>query len=197
MWGPLLGHQRHSSHTKWQGEESSQAVRSRWRKRLLFFCFLVILSWASLVAQLVKNLSAMQETWVLSLWLGRSPGEGNGNPLQYSCLENPMDRGIWWATVCEGHKELDATEHKDKHGLNCSMHVGSSQIRDQTHVSCAGKRIAYHWATRQALEPSSITGNIKLLQGVLDEKFNWKWNFHKWNLNEKDISKFGKKKFGK
>ena len=33
--------------------------------------------------------------------LGRSPGEGNGNPLQYSCLENPMDRGVWWATVHE------------------------------------------------------------------------------------------------
>ena len=31
--------------------------------------------------------------------LGRSPGEGNGNPLQYSCLENPMDGGTWWATV--------------------------------------------------------------------------------------------------
>ena len=30
---------------------------------------------------------------------GRFPGEGNGNPLQYSCLENPMDRGTWWATV--------------------------------------------------------------------------------------------------
>ena len=30
---------------------------------------------------------------------GRSPGEGNGNPLQYSCLENPMDGGAWWATV--------------------------------------------------------------------------------------------------
>ena len=30
---------------------------------------------------------------------GRSPGEGNGSPLQYSCLENPMDRGAWWATV--------------------------------------------------------------------------------------------------
>ena len=30
---------------------------------------------------------------------GRSPGEGNGNPLQYSCLETPMDRRIWWATV--------------------------------------------------------------------------------------------------
>ena len=31
--------------------------------------------------------------------LGRCPGEGNGYPLQYSCLENPMDRGAWWATV--------------------------------------------------------------------------------------------------
>ena len=31
--------------------------------------------------------------------LGRSPGGGNGNPLQYFCLENPMDRGAWWATV--------------------------------------------------------------------------------------------------
>ena len=30
---------------------------------------------------------------------GRSPGEGNGNTLQYSCLENPMDQGAWWATV--------------------------------------------------------------------------------------------------
>ena len=33
------------------------------------------------------------------LGLGRSPGEENGNPLQYSCLENPMDEGAWWATV--------------------------------------------------------------------------------------------------
>ena len=31
--------------------------------------------------------------------LGRFPGEGNGNPVQYSCLKNPMDRGTWWATV--------------------------------------------------------------------------------------------------
>ena len=35
---------------------------------------------------------------------GRSPGEGNGNPLQYSCLENPMDRGAWRATVHEAPK---------------------------------------------------------------------------------------------
>ena len=47
----------------------------------------------------VKNLPAMQETWVWIPGLGRSPGEGNGYPLQYSCLENSMDREIWWATV--------------------------------------------------------------------------------------------------
>ena len=34
----------------------------------------------------------------------RSPGEGNGNPLQYSCLENLMDRGAWWATVHGDHR---------------------------------------------------------------------------------------------
>ena len=50
-------------------------------------------SWASLVAQTVRNPPAMQETWVGSLGLGRSPGEWHGQPLQYSCLENPMDRG--------------------------------------------------------------------------------------------------------
>ena len=40
---------------------------------------------------------------------GRSPGGGHGNLLQYSCLENPMDRGSWWATV-HGHTELDKAE---------------------------------------------------------------------------------------
>ena len=41
----------------------------------------------------------MQEIEFLSLGQEDSPGEGNGNPLQYSCLENPMDGGAWWATV--------------------------------------------------------------------------------------------------
>ena len=38
---------------------------------------------------------------------GRSSGEGNGNPLQYSCQENPMERGAWRATVCEMAEESD------------------------------------------------------------------------------------------
>ena len=41
---------------------------------------------------------------------GRFPEGGNGNPFQYSCLENPMDRGAWWGYGPQGHKELDMTE---------------------------------------------------------------------------------------
>ena len=56
----------------------------------------------SLVAQMVKNLPADAggvEDVALIPGLGRSPGGGHDNPLQYSCLENPMDRGAWQATV--------------------------------------------------------------------------------------------------
>ena len=54
---------------------------------------------ASLVAQMVKDLPIVQERWVRSLGQEDTPGEGNGNPLQYSCLENSMDRGAWWVTI--------------------------------------------------------------------------------------------------
>ena len=50
---------------------------------------------ASLVAQTVKNLPAIQGTQAGPLDWGRSTGEGNGSSLQYSCLENPMDRRAW------------------------------------------------------------------------------------------------------
>ena len=56
------------------------------------------------MAQQVKNPSAMQDTGDTSSipGSGRSPGAGNGSPLQYSCLKNPMDRGAWQATVHRG-----------------------------------------------------------------------------------------------
>ena len=63
------------------------------------------------MAQMVKTPPAMQETLVQIQGLGRSPGEENGNPLQYSCLENPMDRGPWQATV-HGLTESDPTERR-------------------------------------------------------------------------------------
>ena len=53
----------------------------------------------NMVAQMVKNLPAMQETQIPPLGWEDSPGEGNGNSFQYSCLENPLDGGAWWATV--------------------------------------------------------------------------------------------------
>ena len=52
-----------------------------------------------LVTQTVKSLPVMQETWIWVLGSGRSPGEGNGYPLQYSCLESSLDRGARWAVV--------------------------------------------------------------------------------------------------
>ena len=48
----------------------------------------------------------MQETWVQSLGQEDSPGEGNGNPLWYPCLENPMDRGAWYAMQSMGLKRV-------------------------------------------------------------------------------------------
>ena len=54
---------------------------------------------ASQVALVVKNWTANARDECLIPGLGRCPVEGHGNPLQYSSLENPMDRGAWWATV--------------------------------------------------------------------------------------------------
>ena len=70
------------------------------------------------MAQTVKHLPTMRETRVRSPGpipgAGRSPGEENGNPLQYSCLENSMGGGVWWATV-HGEEELNKWK-----GISCS-----------------------------------------------------------------------------
>ena len=75
---------------KWGGEEAE-------------FSSLLLHVGLSQVALVVRNLPAsagdMKVTGSIP-GLGRSPGEGNGNPLQYSCLENSMDRGAWQVTVC-------------------------------------------------------------------------------------------------
>ena len=68
----------------------------------MFIKHLLHISWASQVMLVVKMLSAnagdIREAGLIS-GLGRSPGGRHGNSLQYSCLENPTDRGAWWATV--------------------------------------------------------------------------------------------------
>ena len=59
---------------------------------------------------MVKNPPANAEDMDLIPGLGRIPRGGNGNPLQYSCPVNPMDRGVWRARVHGGHEESDTTE---------------------------------------------------------------------------------------
>ena len=85
--------------------------------------------WASPVAQLVKNLHAMD----LIPWVGNTPGEGKGSPLQYSGLENSMDYSPW------GRKESDMTEP-----LSLSL-------------------FKIIWATREALTPNPSSVNLKLV----------------------------------
>ena len=76
-------------------------------------------SWAFLVAQLVKNPSAMLETWVQSLGWEESPGEGKGYPLQYSGLENSMDvivhevtKSWTWLSDFHFHKKCQKLGHR-------------------------------------------------------------------------------------
>ena len=73
------------------------------------FTYFLVLFWAPQVALVVKNLPAnagdARGMGSIPGW-GRSLGVGNGNPLQYSFLENAMDRKAWWATVLGGRKSI-------------------------------------------------------------------------------------------
>ena len=66
---------------------------------------------------MVKNLPANARDPAPIPGLGRSPGEGHGNPLQYSCLEKPKDRGAWWATVHEVAKSQAQLKQLSMHTL--------------------------------------------------------------------------------
>ena len=73
--------------------------------------------------------------------LGRSPGEGNGNPLQYSCLENPMDRGSWQATVHGVAKSR--TQLSDFTSLHFIQHEGPLEKEMATYSSLVAWRIPW------------------------------------------------------
>ena len=79
----------------------------------------------------VKNLPANAREKVGVSGSGRSPGEGNDNPLQFSCLENPMDRGAWWAAVHEvANSQTRLSTHTQfytKKGIYCSSEIQIEQ----------------------------------------------------------------------
>ena len=81
--------------------------------------------------------------------LGRSPGEGSGNPLQYSCLGNTMDRGAWWATVHRVSKESHMTEHTQRDSwfiLQCGTNLCcTTNWLTYTHIDILFLTILFHW----------------------------------------------------
>ena len=83
------------------------------------------LTWASLVAQRLKHLCLQCGRPGFDPWIGTSSGEGNGNPLQYSCLENLTDGRAWWATV---HGVANSrTQLSDFTFTSLSTHLGKYQ----------------------------------------------------------------------
>ena len=99
---------------------------------LILFCILV--------TQLVKKLPAVQETPCITgdqgsiPGSGRSSGEGNGNPLQYSCLGNPMDRGARWVTVpgvARVRHGLVTELKNQKEGKGCRKYILKCRGRDK------------------------------------------------------------------
>ena len=104
------------------------SVKQSYRLLSLYIFYKIWLIGASLIAQLVKNLPAVQETQVGSLGQEGSPGEGNGYPLQHSCLENPRQRSLVGCSPW-GHKQSGTTE-----GLTLHFIVKDSELPSFCHM---------------------------------------------------------------
>ena len=116
------------------------------------------IGWASQVALVVKNLPAnagdIRATGSIPV-LERSLGGGHGNSLQYSCLENPMDRRAWWATV---HRVTKSQTWLKRH----SMHIiswANNRWEDYSNYFKEGAEISRDWATAGVLIFDGPPGN--------------------------------------
>ena len=130
---------RKSSQNKWQTNYGSQSLR---------WSLMIVTSWdshprASQVAFVVKNPPAnagkVRDTDSIP-GSGRSPREGHGSLLQYSCLENPMDRGAWWITG----------SHRVRHNWALSMHTRipihvSSTLIVKSELVCVSNKMWHKW----------------------------------------------------
>ena len=128
----------------------------------------------SLVAQMVKRLSTMWETWV-----GRFPGEGNDNPLQYSCLENPMDRGDWGRLLSMGSQKVRHDWATSLQCRRCKRHKVSSLGReDRLEEDMTTHSSILAWKT-------SWTKETGRLQSIGSQRVRHKWSYlaHKKEIN--------------
>ena len=91
-------------------------------------------SWGFPGGGVEKNLPANAGDTASIPELGRSSEGGNRKPLQYSCLENSMDRGAGWATVLRGHKGSDKTERLNTHTHKCQLLLLTVIIRPSVNV---------------------------------------------------------------
>ena len=79
-----------------------------------------------MVENIPANVGAIGNMGLIPRW-GRSPGGRNGSSLQYSCLNNPMDIGAWWATVHVVAKQSDTTERLSTHIHKMLQHISSNE----------------------------------------------------------------------
>ena len=113
-------------------------------------------------SSVVKNPSANAGDMGFILGFGISPGDGNGNPLQDSCLGNPMDRGAWWAIVHEVAKESDTDSlPAEPPGKPKNTGVGSLSLLQQIFPNQESTWGFLH--CRQILYQLSYQGSLKVL----------------------------------
>ena len=143
---------------------------------------------ASQVVLVVKNLPAntgdLRDVGSVP-GLGRSPGERNGNPRQYSCLENPMGRGPWQATVHEVTKELDTTDWLNSNNNELSR-VSLQGSLHKSHHSHPASPVTGHcpadWSQRSPLfqiqQEESMKNAVSYLQAARPAKTLQRLSLH-------------------
>ena len=118
-----------------------------WRRIKDVFIYVLSCNGASLVPQTVKNLPAMWGTLVLS------PGEGNGNPLPYSCLKNSMDRGAWQTWLSDWAPMQSINNPTRKAWSPRSNSKTDAQGGNWLSEDCWFWKLKHHWLSEDTHEP--------------------------------------------